>query len=147
MSIILRREKSKRGTLVALFLCCFTSQHHLRSNQDGHQLATVHTHGNFIVLSHFEIRLSAPLRDIPLSHILLTLVCSSHSYIVVTRKGYPYFMPALVSRWPYTTSPTVVIQVQEIRSSNYRGVGRCHFILRKQVDNGLCNNIYIYINQ
>ena len=38
-----------------------------------HQFATVCTHGNFIVLPHWNTRPPAPLPDIPLSRIILTL--------------------------------------------------------------------------
>ena len=38
-----------------------------------HQLVTVCTHGDFIVLPHWDIRAPAPCPTIPLSHIILTL--------------------------------------------------------------------------
>ena len=63
-------------TLYCLYMVCcwsFTSLQHLRSYQEGYQLVTVCTHGEFIVLLHWEIRLLAPCHDIPLSHIILTL--------------------------------------------------------------------------
>ena len=36
--------------------CCFKSWQHLRSDQDGNWLMTVHIHGNFIVQPYWEIR-------------------------------------------------------------------------------------------
>ena len=49
----------------------FMSWQHLRSYQDGCQLVTVNTHGDFIVLLHSE---TGPQRlDIPISHNILTL--------------------------------------------------------------------------
>ena len=44
---------------IMLFLCCFTSSQHLKSYGDGYRLVTVHTHGDFIVLPHWETRPSA----------------------------------------------------------------------------------------
>ena len=43
------------------FVSCwsFTSWQHLGSYPDGYRVVTVHTHGNFIVLSHWEISLLA----------------------------------------------------------------------------------------
>ena len=37
---------------------CLTSYQRLRSYQEGYQLVTLHTHGNFIVLPHWETRLA-----------------------------------------------------------------------------------------
>ena len=38
----------------------FTSLQHLRSYQGGYQLVTVHTHGDIVVLPHWEVRLLVP---------------------------------------------------------------------------------------
>ena len=51
----------------------FMSLQDQRSSQDGHQLVTARSHGDFIMLTHWEIRLPAPCPDIPPSHIILTL--------------------------------------------------------------------------
>ena len=45
----------------------------LATSKDGCQLVTVHTHGDFIQLSHWETGLPVLWRDIPLSHTILTL--------------------------------------------------------------------------
>ena len=43
-----------------LLVCCFTSQQHLPSYQDRYPHVTVHTYGDFIMLSHWKIRPSLP---------------------------------------------------------------------------------------
>ena len=43
----------------------FISSQHLKSFQDGHQIVTMHTHGDFTVLSYWEIRPPVPY---PISH-------------------------------------------------------------------------------
>ena len=48
-----------------------------------HRLVTVCTHGDLIVLPHWEIRLPAPWSDIPLSHIILSWVNKSHTHIYI----------------------------------------------------------------
>ena len=55
--------------MVPLWVGCWTfrSWHHLRSFQDRYWLVMVHTHGDLIVLTHWEIRPSASWPDIPLS--------------------------------------------------------------------------------
>ena len=42
-------------------------------DQDPYQAVTVWTHGNFVVLPHWESRLLTPCLYIQLSHIILTL--------------------------------------------------------------------------
>ena len=44
-----------------------------KSYQDGYQIVTVHTHGDFIVLLHWEIRLPA---HAPISHTVTILYCT-----------------------------------------------------------------------
>ena len=58
-----------RMMALALSLFYFTLLQQLRSYQVGQWFVTVHTHGNFIVLLHWEIRSLAPWLDIsqPLS--------------------------------------------------------------------------------
>ena len=51
----------------------FMSWQHGMSYEDGFRLMTLHTHGGFIVLSHWEIRLAASWPDITLSYIIITL--------------------------------------------------------------------------
>ena len=51
----------------------FTSLQHLRPYQGRYRLVSVRTHGNFIMLPHWEIRPLTPWPDIPLSNIILTL--------------------------------------------------------------------------
>ena len=57
------------------FVSCWslTSCQNLRSYQEGYQLVTVHTHDDFIALSHWETRPPAPWPGITLSYIILTL--------------------------------------------------------------------------
>ena len=43
------------------------------SYQDGYRFVTVFTHGDLIVLSHWDTRPTAVIPDSPLSHIVLTL--------------------------------------------------------------------------
>ena len=49
-------DTDRVGWLVSSFI----SWQHLRSYQNGYWLVTVHTHGDFIVLPHWETRPSAP---------------------------------------------------------------------------------------
>ena len=58
---------------VACPLVCFMSWQHLRSYLDSYRLVTVHTHGEFIWLPHWETRLLAPIPNTPLSLIIRTL--------------------------------------------------------------------------
>ena len=54
------------GWLMPWFVCCcFTSWQHLRSHQDRYRLVIVHTHGDFIVLPHWDHDLLSHL--VPLS--------------------------------------------------------------------------------
>ena len=56
-------------------LCWFfkvLSWQHIRAYHDGHRILIVHTHSNFIMLSHWETRLLAPCPDMQISHIILT---------------------------------------------------------------------------
>ena len=48
--------------------CCCTSLQHLRSYQDEYWLVTLRTHGDFIVLPHWEIRLPEVWPNILLCH-------------------------------------------------------------------------------
>ena len=52
---------------------------------DGHRLATVLTHGDFIVLPHWNIRQLAPwpANAIPLSRIILTVEVTSINFKVI----------------------------------------------------------------
>ena len=61
-----------------LFVVIFTSWQHLRSYQDGYWVVTVHTHGNFILLPHWDSKLPASWPDFTVSHIILTLSLTSH---------------------------------------------------------------------
>ena len=61
--------------------CSFTSLQHVRSYQDRYRLVTMGTHGDFTVLSQWEIRPPAPWPDVPLNHIILTL---SHPVLVLS---------------------------------------------------------------
>ena len=47
---------------------CWRSWQHLGSYHDGYQLVTVCTDGDFVVLSHWEIKPLTPWLDIPLSY-------------------------------------------------------------------------------
>ena len=57
-----------------LFACLgFTFYQHSWSYWDGYQLVTMRTDNDFMMQPHWEIRLSAPWPDIPLSYIILIL--------------------------------------------------------------------------
>ena len=62
-------EQHNSGSAHYWLVVCwnFTSWQHLRSYQEKHLLATVHTHGNLIMLPHWEIR---PLRHDLISHLV-----------------------------------------------------------------------------
>ena len=61
----------------------FAPWQHPRSYQNGYQLVTGCPHGDFIVLPLWKIRPPAPLPDIPLSHIILTLSQPSPCHILI----------------------------------------------------------------
>ena len=58
----------------------FTSLHHLRSYQDGPWLGTTGTHGDFIVLPHWEIKPHLPWPNISFSYIILSKPILALSY-------------------------------------------------------------------
>ena len=61
---ILRSEYGSSAWGFCLFCCCFTSYQHLRSDQDRTRIVTVmHTHGNFMVLPHWDTRPQDPWPD------------------------------------------------------------------------------------
>ena len=60
------------------------SLQHLRRYHSRYRLVTICAHGNFIVLTHREIRLLASWPDIPLSHVELTSPCP---IILMLRSG------------------------------------------------------------
>ena len=60
----------------------FATWRHLTSYQDGYQLGTVHTHGNFIVLLHWETKPSSTMTWYP------------------TQSHYPDTQPAIGCRIP-----------------------------------------------
>ena len=66
----------------------FTFWQHLRSYQDQCRLVTVHTHGNFIVLSQWgkRIRPPAPCPNIPFSHIILILSWTAPVLLMLSTK-------------------------------------------------------------
>ena len=76
---------SPSGSTTGLVGCwSLTSLQNLRSYDDGYRLVIVHTHGDFIVLAHWESRPPASWPGIPLSHIILTL---SHCPILLMAHG------------------------------------------------------------
>ena len=61
------------GKLFGVVFLRFASWPHLRSYQHRYRLVTLCTHCNFIVLSHWEPRLTAPCHEVPLNHSVLAL--------------------------------------------------------------------------
>ena len=81
------REVDWRAGRQGFFVCCcFTSQQHLRSNQDGYWLVTVHTPGECCHTRRWETRPSAPWPDIPYNHIIpITAVTSPCPILLMPR--------------------------------------------------------------
>ena len=89
----------------------FASFQYLRSYQDGYWLVTVRTHGDFIVLAHWEIRPPTRWPDIPLSHYPdseITSICTT-LLMQSTRLGsdkYQIYKPLVwLDREPNSPSP------------------------------------------
>ena len=75
--------------LWGLFIWMFSSWQHLRSYKDGYRLATIHDHGDFMVLPHWETTLLEPCLNFPLSHIILIVRSPIIALVVVSaRQGH-----------------------------------------------------------
>ena len=59
----------------------FKSKQHVWSYQDRYRLVTVRTCGDFIVLSHWEMRPLAPWPNFPYGHIILIL-CANQFFVL-----------------------------------------------------------------
>ena len=58
---------------ISLIVCWFMPWQHLSPYQDGYQFVILGTHGEFLVLHHWDTMLPVLRPDFPLSHIILIL--------------------------------------------------------------------------